>query len=133
MIAEEISIVKQLELNTATLKLRSDGILQYNMKAVDDFGVKELKDLLKAVGKFGGEKKFLNLIFMDYYINPDSETRNYNASEECNKYTIADAYVVGSSALKLIGNFYIKVNRPVRPTKIFSNETEALDWLYTFL
>jgi hypothetical protein len=42
-------------------------------------------------------------------------------------------YVLPTLALKIIGNAYIIVNKPARPTKFFVNQDEAVVWLKIFL
>jgi hypothetical protein len=46
--------------------------------------------------------------------------------------------VVGATALfvdapvsQLLANFFLRVNKPTIPTKMFTSETEALKWLQT--
>lgn len=70
---------------------------------------------------------------MNEFIQVGDDARKYAAGEDSNKYTIADAFVINSIALKLVGNFYIRYNKPVRPTRIFNNEEDALVWLRNFL
>lgn len=41
----------------------------------------------------------------------------------------AMAIVVDESSPRLMGNFYIKVNKPVKPTKMFTSREEAIAWL----
>lgn len=41
----------------------------------------------------------------------------------------AMAIVVDESSPRLISNFYIKVNKPVKPTKMFTSREEAIAWL----
>jgi hypothetical protein len=36
-------------------------------------------------------------------------------------------------AQKILANFYIKINKPERPTKFFNNKDEAINWLKPFL
>ena len=43
--------------------------------------------------------------------------------------SLADAMMVKRLAEKILGNFYIRVNNPVIPTKIFIKEEDAIDWL----
>ena len=43
----------------------------------------------------------------------------------------ASAIVVNNLAYKLISTFYLKVNKPKRPYKVFSNESDAVKWLLT--
>lgn len=54
------------------------------------------------------------------------EARAYVGSKETR---IAFAIVTNSLANKLVGNFFIKFNKPLSPTKIFSDETTAINWL----
>jgi hypothetical protein len=60
------------------------------------------------------------------------EARSF-AAQPKNNGCIASAFVITSTANKLIGNFYINVNKPSVPTKIFSSEEMAIEWLGTFL
>lgn len=45
------------------------------------------------------------------------------------KKRIAAAIITNSLANKLLSNFFIQVNKPSSPTRIFSEYTEAVDWL----
>ena len=47
--------------------------------------------------------------------------------------SIASVFVVKNVAQKLMGNAYITFNKPITPTKIFTNEDEAVKWLKTFI
>ncbi len=33
---------------------------------------------------------------------------------------------------KIVGNFFLKFDKPARPTKIFTKEEEAVEWLKQF-
>lgn len=61
------------------------------------------------------------------------EARIYSAKIRSNEARIAQAFIITSTANKLVGNFYINVNKPPIPTKIFSSEEKALEWLEGFL
>ena len=91
------------------------------------------REILREVRSLGGGKAFCNLVVFKQYTTVDDAARAFSAGEEGNAYTIADAFVVNSIALKLVGSFYMQVNRPVRPTRIFTKEEEAVAWLRTFL
>ena len=45
----------------------------------------------------------------------------------------ASAIVTNSLANKLIANFYIRVNKPLNPTRVFNNESDAVHWLRQFI
>ena len=130
---DTINIIKQFDLKSITVKLRSDDIMQFDVKPCDDFVVNDLKETNIAADKLGGGKSYPRLIMMPHYINFDREVRAYGASEESNITTIAAAFVVNLIALRFVGNFYISFNKPARPTKLFDTEEKAVEWLKTFL
>ena len=57
------------------------------------------------------------------------EGRQYFASEAASKITKASAVIVSSPVSKMIGNFFIGLNKPPFPTKIFTSELKAMRWL----
>ncbi len=57
------------------------------------------------------------------------EVREFYASREMGDHISAMAVLVESFATKLIGNFFIRVNKPHFPTKLFTDEKEAIAWL----
>ena len=121
------------ELNKAFVSLRNDGIMQIEIKETEEFLVQDVKDVLSVVGEIGGEKKYPILTIVNGYVLVDKETRAYLACEEGNRYTLADAFVINSLALKLVGNFYLKFDNPKCPTKIFNCPDDAAVWLKTHI
>ena len=63
----------------------------------------------------------------------NKEARDYFASEESEKCMVAGAILVDSSITTIIGNFFLKINKPSIPTRIFTDKEKALDWLRKFL
>jgi hypothetical protein len=45
----------------------------------------------------------------------------------------AVALIVGTPLSRVIGNFFLSVNKPVFPTRMFDNEASALAWLLEFV
>jgi hypothetical protein len=76
-----------------------------------------------------------HLVLVDGRVNlsVSREARNFAAQSKENSASIASAMIITSTANKLIGNFYINVNRPDIPTRIFSSEEKAVEWLEGFL
>ncbi len=128
-----MNILDKIKITLGTISLQEEGIVRYDIDSIDEITVQHLKEYLVAIEHFGEGKKFCNLILMKKFTQIGDEARKYAASEENNVYTIADAFVINSVALKIVGNFYIRYNKPVKPTRLFSNEEDALGWLRTFL
>ncbi|MDX5417985.1 MAG: hypothetical protein LPK09_02130 [Hymenobacteraceae bacterium] len=59
------------------------------------------------------------------------EARDYMANEG-NAGVAASAILVSSPMVKMAANFYIKVNKPKNPTRMFTDRNEAVEWLKQF-
>ncbi len=132
MTAENIKILDEIETESLFVRMRSDGIIEFENKDVDEMTLEHIYSANEAAAKISNYTPSLNLIILKNFVNVSPEARSYAASEESNKYTIADAFIIESQALKIVGNFYIRFNKPKRPTKIFNTELEALKWLNSF-
>ncbi len=116
-----------------TLRLRSDGILHSHTSSSLEFNVDSLKRFSLVMGRMLNYQKAPLLITLDEFAIPPVETREFWAKKDACPYASADAYVATNFGHKFIGNFYLKFNKPGRPTRIFSNEADAIKWLKTFL
>lgn len=61
------------------------------------------------------------------------EARDFFASEQGCEGVIAGAIYVNSVLENYIAAFFIMVNRPMRPTKIFNDEIKAKKWLAQYV
>lgn len=59
------------------------------------------------------------------------EARDYLANNG-NELVLASALIVNSPMLKMAADFYVEVNKPVNPTKTFTDKNLALEWLNQF-
>src|SRR5687768_5882136 len=64
--------------------------------------------------------------------NIDIAARDFLAKEG-SSYTKGVAVVVDTPMTKIIGNFYLGLNKPVAPTKMFTAKEEALAFLKQFV
>lgn len=82
-------------------------------------------DFLKKNG--GGS--FYNVYEFSSFSEMEPEIREWASQPNENTYTYLDAIVISNLAQKLIANFYLKFNKPPRPTKIFTTTESALEWI----
>jgi len=47
------------------------------------------------------------------------------------RYSFAEALVVKSLTQRITANIYLKLNKPLKPFKIFNTEREASRWLHS--
>lgn len=75
-----------------------------------------------------GGGKYYNVYHFESFAEVEPEVREWAAAPENNNYTHSDAIVIGSISQKLITDFYVRVNKPVKPTKIFFSLKKAAEW-----
>ncbi len=126
-------ILLRKNLDGFSMSLRDDGIVQVDINRDEVMEVRHIKLGVEFLEEISEGKKFPLLFVVGDFSVPSEEARKYEASEESNPYASAEAYVIKSLAQKLIGNFYLKFNKPARPTKFFRNKDEAVAWLKEFL
>ncbi len=130
---EEPTIIKELDLDASIVSMRNDGIIQIFMKANRTMNIIDGKQMVQAFKEIGGGKKYPLLFIAGNFTLANTEARQYAASEEANKYTLASAFVVNNIAQKLMGQAYMSFNHPITPTRILTNEEDAISWLKSFL
>ena len=86
----------------------------------------------KAVGELAQGKQLPLLIIAEKDATLDTEAMAYMAREDSNPYSSAEAVLIFSISQKLLGNFYLRFNKPQKPTKVFTKMDAALDWLEQF-
>ncbi|MBI3518003.1 MAG: hypothetical protein HY062_01415 [Bacteroidetes bacterium] len=121
---------KHLDTPTAKLTLEED-ILLVEMKEGAELGTEEMKVLLQQAVEFVNHKKYYAVIDTRTFYDSTPEARNYYAESDYSKYRYADAFIVNSLPMRLLVNFYITFNKPKIPSKMFTNEIAAYEWLKT--
>lgn len=124
-------------------KVLKDSDVKFSLKVVDnkyylillnqdvEFNVSDLQKLVDAEREIGGQKLPVLVIC------PPSATTNVDLLKELSKnknnpYSVADGFVLSSIAQKIMANFYLKINKPERPTRFFNNEEQAKEWILQF-
>lgn len=125
--------INHIKLNHSTLFLREDGIIEVKFRDDVVLSLEDCEELLFHYGKLSSGKKVPILHLIGKYMNVTKEAREFSASEEGLKYSLAEAFVFDSLPHRIIANFYLNVNKPCAPTKFFKTKKEAEVWLKKFL
>ncbi|MBL7882912.1 MAG: hypothetical protein JNL69_02505 [Bacteroidia bacterium] len=133
MVLEEKHTQQVITFETTNVSIREDGIVLVNVDANTEIDVPHVKQVVSAIKQLGKGDKFPLLIIAGEYTLPTPEARAYIATPESDPYAKAEAYVVKSFSQKLVGNVFLSFNKPARPTKIFTSEEKAVEWLQQFL
>ena len=122
----------KIDLTHSVIILRDDGILELYANDHHVYTIEDVKENVKAFGELTGNKKAPVLIIGGSFSSLDDQTREFMATEESLKYSKAEAFLITSLAQKILINFYIKFNKPLVPTLVFTNKEEAIEWLMRY-
>lgn len=76
----------------------------------------------------GNDVDFCNIIEFKSTADIDPEAREWGANRPDGVTSISDAMIIGGMAHKMIANFYLKMNRPSKPSKFFTDLDGAINW-----
>lgn len=121
--------MKTKELTHTKIQLGEDGIVMIRCNDDHQYEIEDVKEVLRATGELTGYKKHPTLTIPGKYSEATKEALDFIFSEESTIFASADAYVINSLSQKIIGNFYLKLKKPDIPTRLFTNEKTAIEWL----
>ena len=76
------------------------------------------------------DKSYPMLIDSRFLKSLSKDARQYWSKDpDAQKYVIAGAGLIYNPIYSLIGNAFIKINNPVKPFRLFTDKTTALQWL----
>jgi len=113
--------------------LLEDNLVENYIKSGIVVETEDLEELKKISAELVGNKPYVILVTSGELASFSKEARELSASKAFITNAKAKAIVVDSIAKKIIGNFYLKVNKPYLQTRLFSDREKALQWLKAFL
>lgn len=109
-----------------------DGIARTSVKPNLDITLEYAKENTVVVTSFYKGSKFPILIDARPIKSMSYEARHHFSAQGRETKTNAFGIIIGSSISRVLGNFYLGINKPAVPTKLFDNETDAIKWLQQF-
>lgn len=123
-----VSESKKIISHNFELEVHEDGYYLIRVFGAEEFTVDDLKTLVKGQRDLGA-RLMPALVLCSEQASTNIELLNILAKNVYNPYSTADAFVLRSMAQKILANFYIKINKPERPTRFFNDPENALIWL----
>lgn len=120
---------KKITTSKFEVTLLENGIVENYIKAGIVVEAEDLEELKKISSDLAGHKPYMILVTSGELASFSKEARELSASKAFITNAEAKAIVVDSIAKKIIGNFYLKVNKPYLQTRLFSDREKALEWL----
>jgi len=128
-----ITPASAIELEKCYVLLLQEGLIENRMKEDILIDVQDVLAIKEANMSMSGGKHYCVLVTANDFNSVTNEARRLAASNEFQQRTIAKALLVHNAATRLIGNAYIRINRPTTPTRLFSEREAAIGWLLQML
>jgi len=93
---------------------------------------KENIDAQERIRDSINKEKTRVIIDMTAVFEISKEARDYFANERTASIQRATALLIGSAVSRIIGNFFLGLNKPITPTRLFTDPQDAIKWLHTF-
>ena len=121
-----------MKTKTAKIWLREDGII--HLKATAEFGSLECaKENVAALITVSQGKKRPAILNISSAKSLSREERAYYSSEESAKALSAAGLIINSPITRVLGNFFVGLNKTPYPLQLFTNEEKAIPWLKGFI
>ena len=108
-------------------------IIRIKFKDNYDFTLLDCKDLVDDLKLICADKPKPILKIPGKYSTIDKSVREFISSKEGMQCSAAEAMVTTDLPQRIIGNFYMRVNKPIKPTAFFDTEEKAVEWLKNFI
>jgi hypothetical protein len=126
-------MVSPVEVHSHIIWLEDDGIVRVKVKPNIRIDLQNAQLTIRAVSEVCGGKRCPALVDLRGLVAMEREARLYFAGEETAKVESAAALLIESPLSRAIGNFFMGLNKPIIPTRLFTSEAEALAWLKDFV
>jgi len=93
---------------------------------------KEVLAVASEINQRNNGRQYLALVDNRKVKSITQEARKHFASPEVNTVCKACAALIDSPVSRMIGNFFLKLNKPATPTRLFTAEEKAIAWLKAF-
>lgn len=123
-------MTKEVVTRTGTLRMGEDGIARVHVFPGARMNAEDTVENLATIEEFNLTEPCPLLVDIRDMAYIDREGR---ALFEKAIGVSAVGLLIGSPISKVIGSFFIGLNKTVTPTKLFTSESEALQWLKSFL
>jgi hypothetical protein len=118
-----------VQLKKVTVAQLEEGILENVFKGGDNIEVEDFYELSKVNYHLVKSKPYTVLASAEELTSFSQEARELVASKKFAGIAIAKALLISGLSQRIIGNFYIRVNKPFIKTKMFTDREEAIHWL----
>jgi hypothetical protein len=122
-----------VELRQQRVELPADGIVRVRVKSGANIDTPDAEECVRAMLTLIGGSPLPALIDMTQLRSISDEARAYLSGPATEKVARAAAMVVSSPLSRAVGNIFLVMNKTRFPTRMFTSEDDAVQWLRGYL
>ncbi|MES2593046.1 MAG: hypothetical protein V4608_14280 [Bacteroidota bacterium] len=123
---------KLVELRTFTTWLGDDGICYTVVKPNVEIVLEDAMANSAAIKAISSGMVFPLLVNLKAIKTISKEARDHFSMRNRTPGVTAIAMLINSPGSRIIGNFFLGINKPAVPTKLFNDKNKAIEWLKQF-
>ncbi len=117
------------EINKVKLTITLDRIIHVECLPSTTMTLEDGRESTRVVAEMINSQPLPMLCDLTNVVKMTRECRQHFAGAEHASVFTKCALIVTSPIAKMIGNFFLGANRPLRPTSLFTSKGEAFEWL----
>jgi len=123
---------QKIHLRTFVTWYGNDGICYTTVKSNAVVSLQDAKENSQAIKKISGNSVYPLLVNLKEINSISKEARDHFSMRGRSPGVKAIGMLIKSPVSRIIGNFFLGLNKPTVPTQLFTNETKAIAWLKQF-
>ncbi len=124
--------MKTFETLAFTMIVHDDLFIEFKIKHNVTLQAKDVWESRELSVNYIPNQKFLVLFEGDDGADVSGDARRAGASLEYSHHVEALALYSTKIHENIIGSLFLKINKPIVPTKFFDDREKAKEWLYSF-
>ena len=122
-----------IELRAMRMWLGDDGIVRAIVGPGAQVSRADAVEAVATTNRLTGGRKAPLIVDCRGIAYMDREARSYYAGEEARATVHCVGLLVASPVSRVLGSFFLGLNRPPMPTRLFTSEGRAVEWLKGFV
>jgi len=122
-------VLASIRLEKVNLSWLEEDIFKIEVNEGADLTAEDIKAMQAPKAEMTQNKKHFVLFVAPHIGNISKEAREFSARPEANVNATAKAIITPNLGMRLLTNFFIRLNKPPVPHKAFSDELEAFKWM----
>lgn len=119
-------------LRTRTCLFWDDRVFHARFLRHAEVTLEDARENTEAAATLTGGRRRPMLVDLREIRSQTSDARAHFAGPEGARVGLAVALLIASPVSRAVGNFFLGFNRPVMPTRLFTDEAAAIEWLLSF-